>query len=96
MRLAYSFAALLCVVLILSSQLNPSNAIKKKKLIKKLKDHLPLLLALKAKKKLIFLPIPIPIKKNFGGNGGGGGGGRGYGGGRGIPVLATGYSGVCN
>ena len=84
MRLAFSFAALLCVALILSSQLQQSNAIKKKKLLKKLKAHLPLLLALKTKKKLIFLPIPIPIKKGFGGGGGHGGGGRG------IPALATG------
>lgn len=51
---------LLLVGLLLTDQLQPARAIKKKKLIKKLKDMLPLLLAIKPKKKFIIFPIPIP------------------------------------
>jgi len=61
MRFAYSFAALLCVILVITHQMQPSSAIKKKKLIKKLKEALPFLMAMKSKKKLVFLPLPLPI-----------------------------------
>ena len=40
--------------------MSPAEA-SKKKMIKKLKKMLPLLLALKSKKKIFLLPIPLPM-----------------------------------
>jgi len=68
MRFCVCFAALCCLILVLSDQYQGGNALKIKKkigkviLFKKLKELLPLLLAMKGKKKLLVLPIPIPIK----------------------------------
>ena len=61
MRLIVYFAAFLLVFFVLSDQFQTSTALRKKKILKKLKEFLPLLLALKGKKKLLFLPIPIPL-----------------------------------
>ncbi|CAG2108826.1 unnamed protein product [Medioppia subpectinata] len=47
----------LCLI---GQQISPTEAIKKKKLMKKLKEILPILSILKPKKKII-IPIPIPI-----------------------------------
>lgn len=61
MRLYLCFGVLLLVFLVLNDQFQSSTALRKRKIFKKLKDLLPLLLALKGKKKLFVLPIPIPL-----------------------------------
>lgn len=60
MRLILCFAALFLAILVLSDQFQGGTALRKKRFFKRLKDLLPLLLALKGKKKLLVLPIPIP------------------------------------
>ena len=62
MRLIVSFSLLLCLMLVLDQAIRPCEAGKKKKIIKKLKEILPLLMMAKPKKKLVFLPIPMPMK----------------------------------
>lgn len=62
MKFCVYFATLCLIVLVLNDQFQGGTAIRKKKILKKLKEFLPLLLALKGKKKLLLLPIPIPIK----------------------------------
>ena len=61
MKFTVCLAALCCIMLVLSDQFQGSTAIRKKKIFKKLKEFLPLLLALKGKKKIpLLIPIPIP------------------------------------
>lgn len=62
-RTAFLFLSIIVINLILVSDLvTPAHGkLKKKILLKKLKKILPLLLALKPKKKLILLPLPIPM-----------------------------------
>ena len=72
MRLAVSLSLLFCFMLVLDQTYRPCNAGKKKKIIKKLKEILPLLVLAKPKKKFILIPMPMPMK--MGGKGGGGGG----------------------
>ena len=69
-RSSYAIMLLAIVVLnlVLISYISPVEA-SKKKLMKKLKKALPLLLALKSKKKIFLLPIPLPMpmKDSWGG-----------------------------
>ena len=60
-----SYAVMLLAIVLLnlvliSHFMSPAEA-SKKKMIKKLKKMLPLLLALKSKKKIFLLPIPLPM-----------------------------------
>jgi len=55
-------AIVLLNLVLISDHVQPSDAIIKKKLLKKLKKILPLLIAMKPKKKVIVLPLPLPIK----------------------------------
>jgi len=86
-------AIVLLNLVLISDHITPSEAMLKKKILKKLKKVIPLLALLKPKKKVILLPLPIPIpmKKmqwpmdpwSGGGGGFGGGGFGGMGGGMG-------------
>ncbi|XP_074605363.1 uncharacterized protein LOC141858504 [Brevipalpus obovatus] len=95
---------LIVILIIIAYHGQQSHAIKKKKMLKKLKDALPLLLALKPKKKILLLPVPIPMKGKFGNLGNalaamnplaglraqsGWGGGYGGGGGGGLPSFGA-------
>lgn len=51
---------ILCAGLLLINLSDQANGFKKKKVLKKIKDVLPLMLALKPRKKILLLPIPFP------------------------------------
>ena len=53
---------ILSVSILLINFSDQANGFKKKKVLKKIKDALPLMLALKPRKKILLLPIPFPMK----------------------------------
>lgn len=55
-----SLVAVLIALILVQNAKETHGKLKKKIMMKKLKKMLPLLLAMKPKKKLVILPLPIP------------------------------------